>query len=68
VPQKETITTRVTRLEESQIRLNNAMAHLAEVQAQTTEQMTELGKETDRRIGELVSAIGEFLRRNNGKS
>lgn len=68
MPAKETLSTRVTRLEEAQIRVGNAMAHLAEVQAETKQQMLELGKETDRRIGQLVSAIGELIAQmKNGK-
>ena len=64
---KETLNTRVTRLEttmaelaKSQARLDNALAHLAEVQAETKQQMAQLGKETDDRIQKLVGAIGEF--------
>jgi hypothetical protein len=56
-------------------KLDNAMAHLAEVQAETTKEIRELGKETDRRLRELgeetdrriaalVSAIGELIRRD----
>lgn len=31
---------------------------------QTDQRIAELGKQTDQRIAELVSAIGEFIRRN----
>ena len=69
--QKEPLTTRVTRLEEamtemakSQVRLDNALAHLAEVQAETKQQLADLGKQTDKRIADLVSAIGELIHKN----
>jgi len=68
---KETLNTRVTRLEEAQIRTNNALAHLAEAQAKTEDTIRELRVESnerekrmDERIEKLVSAIGEFIRRN----
>jgi len=63
-------------------RLNNAMAHLAEETLKTQEQIVktqeqiaetnrhlrELGEETDRRIRDLVSAIGDLIRhQRNGK-
>ena len=51
----------MTRLEESVIRLDNAMAHLAEVQAETKQQMARIGRDTDERIGKLVSAIGLLI-------
>jgi hypothetical protein len=77
----ETLNTRVTRLEKtmtelaaSQVRLTNAQAHFAEVQAQGEGQIREMKKEAlererrvDERIDKLVSAIGEFTRKN-GKS
>jgi hypothetical protein len=56
------------------IRLANAQAHLAEVQAQGHDEIREMKKEAlererrvDERIDKLVSAIGEFIRKN-GKS
>jgi hypothetical protein len=72
---KETLSSRVTRLEEAQIRLDNAMAHLAEVQAQDQtearerekriddriEKLAAEGKNTDARIDKLVIAIGELI-------
>jgi hypothetical protein len=75
---KETLSTRVARLEEGHIRLDNALAFLAESHAKTEEQfrrtdarIAELREESnqrearmDARIGSLVSAIGEFIRQN----
>jgi len=61
MPTKETISNRVTRLEEAQIRLDNAMAHLAEVQAQDQTEAREREKRIDERIEKLVSAIGALL-------
>ncbi|MGH9719717.1 MAG: hypothetical protein ACRD8O_05855 [Bryobacteraceae bacterium] len=43
-------------------RLDDVMATLAEAQIRTQERFMQ----TDDRIDKLVSAIGEFLRRNNG--
>jgi predicted nucleic acid-binding Zn-ribbon protein len=77
MPTKETLNSRVTRLEEGQIRLDNALAYLAESHAKTEEQfrrtdarLAELREESDRRearmderIGHLVSAIGELITR-----
>jgi|GEM_PF-6765924 len=68
MPTKETLSTRVKRLEESQIRLDNAMAHLAEVQAQDQTEAREREKRIDDRIEKLVLAIAELVRRQNGKS
>lgn len=79
---KETLSTRVARPEESQIRLDNALAYLAESHAKIEEQfrrtdtrIAELREESnqrekrmDERIGNLVSAIGEFISRQNGKT
>ena len=62
---KETLTTRVTRLEEAQIRLTTAMAHLAEVQAQDQTEARERERRLDERIEKLVSAIGEWMRTHN---
>ena len=85
----ETLNTRVTRLEKamaemakSHVRLDNALAHLAEVQAKDEEEIRkeeegirqmkrealEREKRIDDRIEKLVSAIGEYIRRtSNGK-
>jgi hypothetical protein len=60
---RETLSTRVTRLEEAQIRLDNAMAHLAEVQAQDQTEAREREKRIDERIEKLVIAIGELVSR-----
>jgi hypothetical protein len=62
---KETLNSRVTRLEEAQIRLDNAMAHLAEVQAQDQTEARAREKRVDQRIGKLVSAIGAFISRTD---
>jgi hypothetical protein len=66
MPQKkETQNTRVTRLEEAMIemakaqtRMDNALAHLAEVQAQDQSEARERGRLLDERIDKLVIAIG----------
>jgi hypothetical protein len=63
----ETISTRVTRLEKAMIKLANAQAHLAEVQAQDQTEARERERRIDERIEKLVIAIGEFIRRQNGK-
>ena len=63
----ETLKERVTRLEESQIRLSNAMSHLAKVQAQDQTEAREREKRIDDRIEKLVIAIGQLISRN-GKS
>jgi prefoldin subunit 5 len=70
----ETLNTRVTRLEKAQIKMTNALAHLAEEHAKTDRVIRELRveanqreKRVDARIEKLVSAMGEFIRRN-GKS
>jgi predicted nucleic acid-binding Zn-ribbon protein len=82
LPQKETVTRRVARLEEAMIRLTNAQAHLTEVQAASQTQMRKLDqkiaqmkaealereKRLDDRIEKLVSAIGELSRRNGKQS
>ncbi|HUE20477.1 MAG TPA: hypothetical protein VMQ86_02275 [Bryobacteraceae bacterium] len=60
---KETLNSRVARLEEAQIRLDNAMAHLAEVQAQDQTEAREREKRVDQRIDKLVVAIGELVGR-----
>jgi hypothetical protein len=68
---KETLNTRVTRLEESMIamakaqtRMDNAMAHLAEVQAQDQTEAREREKRIDERIEKLVIAIAQLIQRN----
>ena len=71
----ETLNTRVTRLEKamaemaaSEVRRDNALAHLAEVRAQDQTEAREREKRIDERIERLVSAIGEYIRRtSNGK-
>jgi predicted nucleic acid-binding Zn-ribbon protein len=66
--QRETLGTRVTRLEnamaemaKAQTRMENALAHLAEVQAQDQTASREREKRVDERIEKLVSAIGELI-------
>jgi Ribonuclease G/E len=63
MPAKETLNSRVARPEEAQIRLDNAMAHLAEVQAQDQTEAREREKRVDERIDKLVIAIGESVGR-----
>jgi predicted nucleic acid-binding Zn-ribbon protein len=65
---RETLSARVQRLEEGQIRLQNAMAHLAEVQARGEEDIRDMKREAlerekriDERIEKLVVAIGELI-------
>jgi hypothetical protein len=74
---KETLSTRVARMEEAQIRMQNAMAHLAEVQAQNQtedrerdkhiaelrQEALERERRVDDRIEKLVIAIGELVSR-----
>jgi len=62
-----------TRVDKTLIRLDNAMAHLAEVQAAGEKEMRRMKQEAlerekriDERIEKLVSAIGEFIRRQDG--
>ena len=55
-----------TRVDKTLIRLDNAMAHLAEVQAQDQTEARRREKRIDERIEKLVSAIGEFIRRQDG--
>ena len=50
----ETLNTRVTRLEEAMIKLANAQAHLAEVQAEDQTKAREREKRLDDRIEKLV--------------
>jgi hypothetical protein len=64
----ETLNTRVTRLEKamaemaaSEVRRDNAIAHLAEVQAQDQTEARERERRVDERIASLVSAIGELI-------
>jgi len=59
----ETISTRVTRLEKAMIKLANAQAHLAEVQAQDQTEARERERRIDERIEKLAVAIGERERR-----
>jgi hypothetical protein len=66
----ETLSTRVTRLEKAMVemahahtRMENALAHLAEVQAQDQTEAREREKRVDERIEKLVSAIGELISR-----
>ena len=72
---KETLTTRVTRLEESTQALIDSQirtdARIAELREESNARIVELRDESnerekrmDKRIADLVSAIAEFLRRN----
>ena len=61
---KETLATRVARLEESKIRLDNAMAHLAEVRAEDQTEARQRERRVDERIEKLVIAIGKLVSRN----
>jgi len=65
---KETVTTRVTRLEELHSVLAEKITILVEAQIKTEKQLATMGKETDERIGRLVVAIGELITQmQNGK-
>ena len=67
----ETLNTRVTRLEKTmvelaaaEVRRDNALAHLAEVQAQDQTEARERERRIDERIEKLVIAIGELIHRD----
>ena len=67
---RETLSTRVKRLEEAmaemakaQTRAQNALAHLAEVQAADQTEARDREKRIDERIEKLVIAIGELISR-----
>lgn len=74
----ESPNTRVTRLEglvavlaESQAKLDDVLVLLTEAQIRTEQRFQETDerfRKTDQRIETLVSAIGQMLRRQNGKS
>ncbi len=69
MPQKETLTTRVTRLEQLHADLAEKVNILADAQIRDREEARERGRLLDERIGNLVSAIGELVRQmKNGKS
>ena len=55
--QKETVSTRVTRLETAQAELADTMKLLANAQIKTEERFQQMGE----RIERLVSAIGELI-------
>jgi hypothetical protein len=63
VPQKETLSTRVTRLEELHRDLAERTKILLDAQIRTDEILRESGEKADERIGKLVSAIGELISR-----
>jgi hypothetical protein len=74
VAKAETLTARVTRIEQLHSDLAEKMAALVDSQIRTESQLAEMRKESlelerhmDARIGKLVIAIGEFIR-VNGKS
>ena len=56
---------KVSRLDEAMASLAVSMTTLAEEGRETRHMLAELGKETDRRIQALVTAIGEFIRRGS---
>jgi len=78
MPQKKkppALTARVTGLGRGHLRLENALAHLAEAQAHTDAVIAQLREEADARerradarIDKLVSAIGEWIRRQSNGS
>ena len=67
MPAKETLTTRVTRLENLAATLLDAQIKTEETIRQLRVESNEREKRMDDRIGNLVSAIGEFIRRQNGQ-
>ncbi len=71
---KETLNTRVTRLETAMAELAEKMTTLVDVQIRAEEHTTKLDEQArerdrllDERIEKLVSAIGDLLRARNGK-
>ncbi len=71
----ETLSTRVTRLEKAMTELAEKTAILVDAQIRHENELSELRKEAlererrlDERIDKLISAIGEYRRRSNGKS
>lgn len=65
---RETLNTRVTTLEgtmkeiaKAHLKLTNTVNHLAEVQSHYETEARQRDKQTDERIGKLVSAIGELI-------
>ena len=65
---KETLNTRVTRLEDLAATLLDAQIKTEETIRELRVESNEREKRMDERIGNLVSAIGEFIRRQDGKA
>jgi hypothetical protein len=56
----------IERVADKQDRLDDVLVTLTESQVALNHQVTILSRETDRRIADLVSAIGELIRNRNG--
>ena len=65
---RETLQTRVTRLEDLAATLLDAQIKTEETIRQLRVESNEREKRADERIEKLVSAIGEFIRRNGKES
>lgn len=65
---KETLNTRVARLEDLAATLLDAQIKTEETIRQLRVESNEREKRMDERMGNLVSDIGEFIRRQNGKA
>jgi len=65
---RETLQTRVTRLEDLAATLLDAQIKTEETIRQLRVESNEREKRVDERIEKLVSAIGEFIRRNGKES
>jgi len=66
----ETLSTRVTRLENALAELTEKVNVLTDAQIKTEARFQEVGarfQETGERIDKLVSAIGELIRRQDGR-
>jgi hypothetical protein len=82
MPKRETLTTRVDRVErwievlaEKQAKLDDVLVVLTEAQIKLTQaqnqdraEARERERRLDERIDKLVGAIGELIRRNGGKA
>ena len=64
MPEKETLTTRVTRLEQLHADLAEKLGVLVDSQIRYETEGRERERRLDERIDKLVSAIGELIRRN----
>jgi hypothetical protein len=66
----ETLSTRVTRLENAMAEMAEKVNILIDAQIKTEARFQEMGmrfQETGERIDKLVSAVGELIRRQDGK-